>query len=120
MNSFWFKILIIGILFLAEALSIYYEILGAKIYADPSQSFTKVMLKMLPFIILAAFGLFVSYVFGFKAFQSIWIVSVVSIVSILILEPILVFIIFRQLPTKGAVIGFIFGTLGFLATVLVK
>jgi hypothetical protein len=35
-------------------------------------------------------------------------------------EPLLDFVIFRQLPTKGALIGLILGILGFASTILIK
>ncbi|GEM_PF-257373 len=120
MNSVWFKLLVILIIFSAEALSIYYEIFGAKLFSDTSQPFQKIFWKVLPIIILAAIGLFLGYVLGIRAFENIWIVSVISIVSILILEPILAYAIFKQLPTRGALIGFMLGSVGFLATLFIK
>jgi hypothetical protein len=53
--------------------------------------------------------------FGLKIFKNIWIVSVISITSILIIEPFIAYFIGGQLPTKGAIIGLVFGVLGFAA-----
>jgi hypothetical protein len=41
-----------------------------------------------------------------------------SITSILIIEPLIAYLVLKQLPTKGALIGLILGALGFAATFL--
>ena len=116
MNSFWFKLLVIVVLFLAEGLSIYFEIKGARLLSSGSSSFLKIFWKFIPILTLTGALLLIGYMLGIKAFSNIWIVSVISITSILILEPTLAYAIFRQSPTKGALIGLIFGIIGFAFT----
>lgn len=113
----YLKILVIALLFIGEALSIYAEMVGAKSAGIASQSFMQIFLKMFLLITLAGGFLIMGYMLGFNAFKNIWIVSVLSITSILIVEPILAWVYFQQIPTKGAIIGFVLGTLGLFSAV---
>jgi hypothetical protein len=53
---------------------------------------------------------------GYKSFKNIWVVSALSITSILIMEPLIGYIIFQQLSTRGALVGLLLGAVGFAAT----
>jgi hypothetical protein len=119
MISLYSKILAILLLFIGESIAIYSEMIAAKTYSVNSKPFLQIFLKMFLVAILAGGFLIVGYMLGFSAFKNIWIVSVTSITSILIMEPILAYTIFHQLPTKGAIIGFILGVLGFVASILI-
>jgi len=120
MNTLTFKIGVIMIIVIGEALAIYAEMLGAKTNAVSSQPFLQIFLKVFLIAAIAAGFLVSGYMFGYKTFKNIWIVSVVSITSILIIEPILAYTIFQQLPTKGALIGLGFGILGFVSALFLK
>ncbi len=109
------KILTIILIFLGEATAIYAEMVAARNYSTSSSPFIQIFLKLFLIIIIGGGFLIAGYMLGIKSFRNIWIVSVVSITSILIIEPILAYTLFGQLPTKGALIGFIFGTLGFVS-----
>lgn len=74
--------------------------------------------RLFPLIALAGGLLIAGYMIGVRAFQNIWIVSAVSITSILVIEPVLDYVVFQQLPTTGAVIGLVFGAAGFLAALV--
>ena len=104
------KIIGIILLVVGEALSIYIELSLAR---KPTNIFGMTII----FIAATAFLLY-GYIISYSAFRNIWIVSVISITSILIIEPILAYLIFRELPTRGASIGLIFGTLGFISSLL--
>lgn len=119
MNNLYFKILVIVVLFVAEGLSIYFEIRSARLFTT-GNSFMKIFWLFFPILTLAGALLLVGYMLGIKAFNNIWIVSVVSITSILILEPLLAYTIFKQLPTRGAAIGFGLGILGFISTIFIR
>ncbi len=108
------KIVVLILIFLGEALAIYAEMVGAKTNHLASQPFWQIFWKMFLLITLAGGVLIAGYMLGFNAFKDIWIVSVVSITSILLIEPFLAWTIFHQVPTIGAVLGFIFGTTGLL------
>jgi len=120
MSVFNSKILAIILILLGETITIYAEMLLARNNFSNSPSFSKIF--WLPFLIMVIGGtlLITGYFVGFGAFKNIWIVSVISITSILIIEPILAFTIFHQLPTKGATLGFVFGTLGFIVALFIK
>lgn len=111
------KIIIILLLFTGESLSIYAEMVAAKTNSLKNQQSLQTFLKMLPLIVIGGSVLVAGYMLGFTSFKNIWIVSVASITSILIMEPFLAYTIFQQLPTKGAMIGFILGAIGFAATI---
>jgi hypothetical protein len=118
MISLYSKILSIFLLFLGESLAIYAEIIAARTYSLNSKPFLQIFLKTFIIIVFAGVFLLVGYMLGINAFKNIWIVSVTSITSILIMEPILAYTIFQQLPTKGAIIGFILGVIGFVSSIL--
>jgi hypothetical protein len=109
------KFLTILIIFCGEALAILAEIIAAKYFAISDAKFATVFFKALPLIILGGILLLCGYMLGLRAFKNIWIVSAVSITSILIIEPIVNYTVTGQTPTKGALIGLIFGVLGFIA-----
>jgi hypothetical protein len=89
--------------------------LGAKDATVASQPLLQVFLKMFLVMVIAGGFLIAGYMLGFRAFKNIWVVSVISITSILVIEPILAYAVFRQMPTTGAIVGFVFGVLGAIA-----
>jgi len=119
MNILHSKILVIFLVFLGETLAIYAEMIAARTHFVTSQPFLQIFLKMFLMIVVAGGFLIAGYMLGLSAFKNIWIVSVTSITSILIMEPILAYTIFQQLPTKGAIIGLILGILGFLSAMFI-
>jgi hypothetical protein len=63
-------------------------------------------------ITLAGVPLLLGYHYGYQAFKSMWPVMVASITTILIIEPLLVFGMFREFPTWGTGVGFVLGAVG--------
>ena len=112
MDLTYSKILVLILIFLGEALSIYAEMVGARSNFFTSEPFWQIFSKMFLLIILAGGFLIAGYMLGFDVFKNIWIVSVASITSILIVEPILAWVIFQQVPAIGAIIGFTLGAIG--------
>jgi len=109
------KILVLVLIFLGEALAIYAEMIGARSHNVLQNPFLQTFIKMFLVIIIAGALLIAGYMLGYKSFKNIWIVGVISITSIIILEPILAYTIFKQLPTRGALIGLILGIAGMLS-----
>jgi hypothetical protein len=103
------KILGIVLLVIGEALSIYIELSLAK-------NNSNLLIMVLVFTAATPFLLY-GYMWGYSAFKSIWVVSIISITSILIIEPVLCYSIFKELPTKGALMGLVFGILGFISAI---
>lgn len=108
---------IIGLLMImtGEALAIYCEIVSVK-HCDNA----KMVWWMLFWITIAGIPLIFGYIFSYKGFHNIWTVSIISIVSILIAEPIVTWAIFKELPNLGAILGFVFGLIGFLCVIIIK
>ena len=68
---------------------------------------------------LAGLLLIAGYMFGLKYIQNIWVIGAVSIASIIIMEPIITYLLFREIPSRGALLGFVFGILGLLSALLI-
>lgn len=97
-----------------ETLAILTELTGAKYTGDTFS--TRLFFRLLALMIIAGAFLLAGYMLGFINFKNIWIVSAVSITSILIIEPVLNYFYLNQLPTRGALIGFILGVIGLIST----
>lgn len=68
--------------------------------------------------IISGLLIILGYYFGYKSFRNIWVVSALSIGSVLIAEPTVSWIIFREMPTRGAAVGLGLGILGILSATL--
>jgi hypothetical protein len=120
MSLFHSKTFAVILILFGEMITIYAEMLLARNNFSNPSSLSKIFWQ--PFFIMVIGGslLITGYFTGFGAFKNIWIVSVISITSILIIEPVLAYTIFHQLPTKGAALGFIFGALGFILALFLR
>ncbi len=106
------RFVIIALIVMGEALSIYAELLGAQQYAAGNRELWPIFLKMFGLIACAGGFLVLGYILGFGTFKNIWIVSVISMTSILVIEPFISYALFHQLPTRGALLGLGFGIIG--------
>jgi drug/metabolite transporter (DMT)-like permease len=97
------KIFSVVMLAVGEALCIYSEMLVAK---KPDWLWTFFL------ITLAGVPLLLGYHYGYKAFGSMWAVMAVSILTILLVEPLLVWTMFRELPSRIALISLLLGAVG--------
>lgn len=111
----FYRILVIVLIFFGEAVYIYAEMLGAKGNDLVSRPFFQLFLKSFLIIMVSGGCVLLGYMLGIKAFKNIWVISVLSVTSILIAEPIMAWIFFKQLPTIGGGVGFILGGLGLIA-----
>ena len=100
-----------------EGINIWAEMLSAKLPRTFSL-FESKNLYLFGMVILGCAFLLFGYSVGYSASKNIWTVTVASVVAILIVEPFLAYIFFKQLPEKGALVGLIFGALGFIATIV--
>lgn len=107
------------LIFLGESVSILAEVLLASAAAAGAPLYVPFALSFLA-IALAGVMLVAGYMTGISVLRNIWAVSVVSIASILIVEPLSDYLVFLQLPTTGALVGFILAACGLLADLLVK
>ena len=106
---------IIGLLFIimGEFFSIYWEMLGSKSGRNNSTVLIKPAFLMIVWWLI----LLLWYMLAYSGFKNIWIVSVVSITAILIIEPLLAWTFFHQLPTTWSIIGLVLWILWMLATI---
>ena len=84
------------IIFIGEAVVIYAEIVGAKLFGISNDPFLGVFLKLALIVAMGSWILLIGYMLGQRAFKNIWIVGVISLVSILIMEPVLNYAITRS------------------------
>lgn len=97
------KLFALVMLAFGEALCIYSEMLVAK---RPDWLWTFFL------ITLAGIPLLLGYHYGYKAFGSMWAVMAVSVVTILIVEPLLVWAMFREIPSRTSLIALGLGATG--------
>jgi hypothetical protein len=110
------KLVAILVLLMGESIAIYSEIIAAKNINTFSATFWKM------FALMAVAGLFLilGYMLGMKYIQNIWVVGAISVASIVVVEPLVTYLIFHELPTKGPIIGFILGILAILSALFIK
>lgn len=112
------KFYALACLVIGEILSVYSEMAAAKSYSAALTGGLSIFSRNFAIIIAAGAFLIAGYMLGYSAFKNIWIVSVTSVTSILIVEPLLTYTIFHQLPSRGALIGLVLGGAGFIATLM--
>lgn len=110
------KIIPLLLLFVGESLAIYAEVIAAK----NIQTFSSTFWKMSALMTLAGLLLIAGYMLGLKYLHNIWIIGVVSITSIIIMEPLITYILFHELPSKGAFLGLILGIFGLFFALFIK
>jgi hypothetical protein len=98
------KALSLAALAFGEGLCIYAEMLAARKH-NWQWAFLLAALAGLPLV--------AGYHYGYRAFGSMWVVMVISVLSILVIEPIMVFTMFKEPITIGASLGFMFACIGF-------
>lgn len=106
----------VGAIFLGEALSIIAELIASKEFGKAGGNLTT-LLPMFLLIMLGGILLVCGYALGYMHLKNIWIIVAVSVGSILVVEPILSFLLFRDVPTIGSLVGLALGALGTLAAI---
>lgn len=110
----WFAV---GLVFLAEAMIIAGEMFAAKAQGTPFLSVTTHW-KLFTLAICGAILLLIAYHAGYREGKNIWIVSAASVSSIVLMEPLLAYMFFRELPERGPLVGIILGSVGLVATLI--
>jgi hypothetical protein len=106
-------------LFLGETIIIGAELWAAKNFSASPHPWWLVACAFFVSLIGVALLIY-GYTWGYQAFKNIWIVVALSVAGILIVEPIVAWTLFHEIPTKGAAIGFLLGVIGIVTTVFVK
>ena len=116
MTKLQYGALAVALLFIGEIVTIYAELYAAKLPASGAIPLAG-LIKPSVLISFAGVCLIFAYWMGYHVVGNIWVVTIASITSILILEPIVVFAMFKEIPSRGAIIGFVLGTMGFIAAI---
>ncbi|MFT0472494.1 hypothetical protein ACMSI6_00855 [Pseudomonas antarctica] len=100
-----------------EILTIYSEVYASKLSGRVIEN-PELFIKPILLICIAGVSLIFAYWLGYQGTGNIWIVTVASLTLLLILEPIVIYAMLNELPGRGALIGFILGAVGLLATLV--
>ncbi|MFB9264626.1 hypothetical protein ACFFWD_15850 [Bradyrhizobium erythrophlei] len=114
------RIVAVGAIFSGEALSVIAELIASKKFGKASGHQAPLLPTLLPMFLLIATGgilLVYGYALAYMHLKNIWIIVAMSVGSILVVEPILTFLLFRDVPTTGSLIGLAFGAIGTLAAI---
>jgi hypothetical protein len=112
------KLLSLTLIVIGEILAIYAELFAA--HQLQTKNSQQIFWTSFAIMTLAGAALLGGYMLGYKSFDNIWIVVAVSIGSILIVEPIVAYAMFKEIPTKGAIIGLVLGVAGTFTSMFVK
>lgn len=106
-------------LFVGEFLMIAAEVGAAKYFSISSRP-SRVFWIALFVAILSCLPLVYGYTYGYRHFKNIWIISAISISGILVLEPLVAWTLFREIPTLGAMIALGLAVIGIVVAIWVK
>lgn len=116
MKSHYYFAASLVLMVIGEILTIYSEVYASKLPGRPTEN-PLAFLKPIILITIAGICLIFAYWLGYRATGNIWVVTVASLTLLLILEPIVIYAMLNELPERGAIIGFILGATGLIATV---
>ncbi len=98
-------------------------IIGAEMWAAKHFNRIDPWVTILPAFLISLIGLILlvyGYTFGYQAFKNIWIVTAISVSGILIVEPLVAWLLFKEIPTLGALIALILGIIGVITSISIK
>ncbi len=116
-NSGFYKCLSVLLIVAGEALSILAEMRAA---TPNSVSPSRVYASSVGLFALSGLALVAGYMLGYRAFASIWVITVISVSSLLIIEVALCCLMFNESPSLGSKLGLACGALGFLLSLTIK
>ena len=110
-------LLSVGLLIVGEGINILAELQSARLAGGVASLFEPKNLFLFGMVVVGCSFLLAGYVTGYSVAKNIWVVTASSIGAILIVEPILAWTFFHQLPEKGALMGLVLGAIGLIATI---
>lgn len=105
MKNYCYVIASLTLMIFGEILMIYSEVYASKL---PSQTMETPLTFLKPMILISIAGisLVFAYWLGYQGTENIWMVTIASLTLLLILEPIVIYAMLKELPERGAAIGF--------------
>lgn len=116
MKTHYYLISSLALMIFGEILTIYSEVYASKLPGHPIDT-PMMFLKPIVLISIAGVSLIFAYWLGYQGTGNIWVVTVASLTLLLILEPIVIYVMLKELPGRGATIGFLLGAAGLISTV---
>jgi len=116
MKKEYYVIIALLLMIFGEVLTIYSEVYASKLPGSVMKT-PELFIKPMLLISIAGISLVFAYWLGYQGTGNIWVVTVASLTLLLVLEPIVIYAMLRELPERGAIIGFILGSAGLIATV---
>jgi phosphatidylglycerophosphate synthase len=116
MKNHYYMIAALTLMIFGEILTIYSEVYASKLPGRPMET-PLMFLKPMILISIAGISLVFAYWLGYQGTGNIWVVTVASLTLLLILEPIVIYAMLKELPERGALIGFFLGAAGLIAAV---
>ncbi len=112
------RILAILFIFIGEVFSIGAQLAASKRVVHGAEGASAYLWWMYLIGALGGVLIVAGYVYAYMYFKNIWIVTAISIGSIVLFEPLLALILFKEVPTMGALIGIVLGVLGILSALM--
>jgi hypothetical protein len=117
MKGSYYIIISLMLMIFGEILTIYSEVYASRLSGKALEN-PEMFIKPIILICIAGISLIFAYWLGYQGTGNIWVVTVASLTLLLILEPIVIYAMLQELPGRGALIGFILGATGLLATLV--
>ncbi|MFA4937078.1 MAG: hypothetical protein WC575_02180 [Patescibacteria group bacterium] len=101
------KYLVLAVIFVGEFLFIFLEIYFANKFKDSGTTAEvfKYLLLAIPFAVVFSLLILWGYIYGYRVFEKIWVITIISWSSILIIEPTLNYLIFKEVPAGNTLIA---------------
>lgn len=114
------KFIILLAIFIGEFLFIFFEIyLAGKFRTGGNTAdITKTILLVVPWAVIFSLLILWGYIYGYKYFEKIWIITIISWSSILIIEPVLNYLIFKELPVGNTLVASVLAVVAIIVSVL--
>ncbi len=114
------KILILLAIFIGELMFIFFEIyLAHKFRASvDSARVIKTLILVVPWAAVFSLLILWGYIYGYKYFEKIWVITIISWSSILIIEPALNYLIFKEMPAGNTLVASLLAVAAIIVSIL--
>ena len=118
-SPYMIKTLALVGIFLGELIGVGLEItLADKFRTENLREILRFLILISPLFIVCLLLLLLGYIYGFRSFQKIWIVTIVSWSSIILIEPIFNYFIFHELPSNKTWVAGVFALTAIVISII--